>query len=102
VTLLFRGLGLLLPMLLLGACAVPGRGGPGPLDGLEAPIELAGTPFFPQDALQCGPAALATVLVAAGRDAHPDALAREIYTPGLGGSLQLELVAGGGGWCGGA
>ena len=61
--------------------------------GAEAGIEMAETPFFPQQALQCGPAALATVLGAAGVEAQPDALVREVYTPGLGGSLQLELVA---------
>ena len=63
------------------------------LAGRDAPVELEGTPFFPQQALQCGPAALATVLGAAGRTERPEALADEVYTPGLGGSLQLELVA---------
>ena len=74
------------------------------------PVELADTPFFPDDALQCGPAALATVLAAAqgsdpftgsdpasgpvsGPGSDPATLAREVYTPGLGGSLQVELVA---------
>jgi hypothetical protein len=64
-------------------------------------VELADTPFFPDDTLQCGPAALATVLGAAKnskccndlRGSDPATLAREVYTPGLGGSLQLELVA---------
>jgi tetratricopeptide (TPR) repeat protein len=59
----------------------------------DARIELASVPFFAQTELQCGPAALATVLGAAGRDAAPDDLAGEVYTPGLGGSLQIELVA---------
>nr|WP_240901290.1 PA2778 family cysteine peptidase [Thioalkalivibrio sp. XN279] len=67
----------------------------------SAPVELADTPFFPDDALQCGPAALATVLGASQNGQHyndlrgsdPATLAREVYTPGLGGSLQLELVA---------
>ena len=63
------------------------------LAGRDAPVELAGTPFYPQEALNCGPAALATLLGAAGRAARPEALAEEVYTPGLGGSLQLELVA---------
>jgi tetratricopeptide (TPR) repeat protein len=58
-----------------------------------AAVELADTPFFPQEAMQCGPAALATVLGAAGIAADPEQLAAEVYTPGLGGSLQLELVA---------
>jgi tetratricopeptide (TPR) repeat protein len=63
------------------------------MQGRAAPVELAETPFFPQQELQCGPAALATVLGAAGVAADPERLAAEVYTPGLGGSLQLELVA---------
>lgn len=63
------------------------------MQGRAAPVELAHTPFFPQAALQCGPAALATVLGAAGVAADPERLAAEVYTPGLGGSLQVELVA---------
>nr|WP_276610913.1 PA2778 family cysteine peptidase [Wenzhouxiangella sp. XN24] len=54
---------------------------------------MAATPFFPQQDLHCGPAALATVLGAAGTAADPGVLADEVYTPGLGGSLQLELAA---------
>ena len=38
------------------------------------PVELHATPFFPQTELHCGPAALATVLAAAGRPADPAAL----------------------------
>ena len=34
--------------------------------GLPEKVELTGTPFFPQTEYQCGPAALATVLNAAG------------------------------------
>jgi len=56
-------------------------------------VELADVPFHPQAELQCGPAALATVLGAAGTPAAPEALADEVFTPGLGGSLQLELIA---------
>lgn len=66
------------------------------LDALppEAPVlELADVPFFPQEELQCGPAALATVLGAAGTTTAPEILAGEVFTPGLGGSLQLELAA---------
>ncbi len=90
-----RGLTLLLLVGALGGCAaqrVLVSEAPS-LRGLDAPVELVDTPFFPQEALQCGPAALATVLGAAGVAADPDMLAREVYTPGLGGSLQLELVA---------
>ncbi len=60
---------------------------------LPASVELADTPFHPQTEHQCGPAALATVLGAAGRDAHPRDLAAEVYLPGRQGSLQPELTA---------
>jgi hypothetical protein len=56
-------------------------------------IELEGTPFFPQERYQCGPAALATVLAASGVDASAEALVGEVYLPGRQGSLQPELVA---------
>ena len=55
-------------------------------------VELTAVPFFPQTDYQCGPAALATVLKHAGADVDPDALAPEVYAPGLRGSLQPELL----------
>jgi tetratricopeptide (TPR) repeat protein len=55
-------------------------------------IELTGVPFFPQTEYQCGPAALATVLAHAGAGVDPEGLAREVYAPGLRGSLQPELL----------
>jgi hypothetical protein len=61
-----------------------------PLDSSVA--ELTAVPFFPQTEYQCGPAALATVLKAAGADVDADALAPEVYAPGLRGSLQPELL----------
>jgi tetratricopeptide (TPR) repeat protein len=62
-------------------------------DSTPASAELNDTPFFPQEDYQCGPAALATVLVAAGRATTPDALRDEVYIPDLNGSLQIELLA---------
>lgn len=58
-----------------------------------ADIELTATPFFPQAAYQCGPAALATVLVASGASASPDDLVPQIYLPGRQGSTQTEIIA---------
>ena len=55
-------------------------------------IELEETPFFPQEELQCGPAALATALGAAGVPADPAELVPEVFTPGLEGSLQPEML----------
>jgi tetratricopeptide (TPR) repeat protein len=50
-------------------------------------------PFFPQSRYQCGPAALATVLVASGVKTTPDSLVPEVYLPERRGSFQLELMA---------
>lgn len=54
---------------------------------------LADTPFYPQQQYQCGPAALAAMLGAAGVDINPDALASQLYIADRQGSLQIELVA---------
>ena len=56
-------------------------------------VEISSTPFFPQTDHHCGPAALATVLGAAGVSASADELAHEVYIPGRKGSLQVELLA---------
>ncbi len=58
-----------------------------------APVELVDVPFFPQDEFQCGPAALATVLVDAGIDVTPQALKSQVFIPDRRGSLQAELLA---------
>jgi tetratricopeptide (TPR) repeat protein len=60
---------------------------------LARPVELTEIPFFPQEVYQCGPAALATVLNAAGASVSPEALAPQVYLPERRGSLQLELIA---------
>lgn len=57
------------------------------------PVELAGVPFFPQTAYQCGPAALATVLTASGASTRPEQIADAVFIPERKGSLQVELVA---------
>ena len=69
-----------------------------PLDAALPPgaprhVELVATPFFAQEDHQCGPAALATVLVSSGVPAAPEELAPESYLPGREGSLQVELLA---------
>lgn len=76
--------------LMLGACASRG-----PLDGLGSrePVELSETPFFPQRDYQCGPAALATSLVASGVAVTADELTPQVYLPARRGSLQPEMVA---------
>lgn len=76
----------------LGGCAGSARVTTLPAEG-PARVELSATPFFPQTENHCGPAALATVLGAAGHHVAPSALASEVYVPGREGSLQPELVA---------
>ena len=56
-------------------------------------MALPATPFVAQTDLQCGPAALAMVLGAAGVPASLDALGKEVFLPERGGSLQIEMLA---------
>ncbi len=81
--------------LLLGLLALAGCGSVGVPVASLAPtaVELEATPFYPQERYQCGPAALATVLTAAGVPVAPEALVDAVYLPGRQGSLQAELVA---------
>jgi tetratricopeptide (TPR) repeat protein len=61
--------------------------------GLPGRVELTGTAFFPQEDYQCGPAALATVLVGQGIEVTPEELVGEVYVPERRGSLQAEMRA---------
>jgi tetratricopeptide (TPR) repeat protein len=56
-------------------------------------VELTDTPFFPQRIHQCGPAALATTLVASKVEVTPDELEPFVYLPQKHGSLQVEMLA---------
>lgn len=60
---------------------------------LPAKHEIPAVPFYPQDAYQCGPAALATSLTHAGVPANPDDLVGDVYLPARQGSLQIEMIA---------
>ncbi len=53
--------------------------------------ELKSVPFFPQEDYQCGPASLATVLQAKGRNVTPNDLTKQVFLPGRKGSLQVEM-----------
>lgn len=79
----------LLAAVLLAGCATR----PPLLGPRAASVELAQTPFFPQRKYQCGPASLATVLVASGVQVTPEQLEPMVYLPGRRGSLQLEMQA---------
>ncbi|MES9993969.1 MAG: PA2778 family cysteine peptidase [Candidatus Thiodiazotropha sp.] len=56
-------------------------------------LELETTPFHPQKAYQCGPAALATLLEHSGVSLTTESLVPQVYLPQKRGSLQLEMVA---------
>ncbi len=53
----------------------------------------ANAPFFPQEAHQCGPAALATVLNYRHIEVSPDDAHPQVFLPERKGSLQVELTA---------
>jgi hypothetical protein len=55
-------------------------------------IELTDTPFFAQETYQCGPAALASLLVSSDAITLPEMLVPELYIPGRKGSLQLDII----------
>lgn len=61
--------------------------------GVPRARELTEVPFFPQSDYQCGPAALATVMAAAGVKVTPEELVPEVYLPERKGSLQVEMLA---------
>jgi hypothetical protein len=61
--------------------------------GIPPARELTEVPFFPQSDYQCGPAALATILVASGVKVTPDELVPQVYLPERKGSLQVEMLA---------
>ncbi len=81
--------------LALVGCAVqtPRLLGSPPAD-LPRSVDLADTPFFPDESHFCGPAALATTLSAVGLPTAPEALIDQVFLPGREGSLQLEMLAG--------
>jgi len=56
-------------------------------------VELDDVPFFAQEKYQCGPAALATLLVDSGVSTTPEELVAAVYVPGRKGSFQPELKA---------
>lgn len=86
--------GLVLALLLLGGCATQTRAlRSAPHARLAPQVELKATPFFAQERYQCGPAALAMALNAAGFGVLPDALVPQVYLPQREGSLQVEMLA---------
>ncbi len=64
-----------------------------PPPDLPPRVELESVPFYPQLEYHCGPAALASIFNFRGIDVAPDDVARQVFVPGLKGSLQSEVVA---------
>lgn len=91
---MIRRLPALLLLLALAACAAPQTArlvdSPG---ALPRQAEVAGVPFFPQQAYYCGPAALAMTLAWSGLAETPESLAPQVYTPGREGTLAPDIVA---------
>lgn len=79
-------------IVLLAACARSPVLSP-EAERLPERVELTDVPFFPQDAYQCGPAALATMLNQRGLLTSPGRLKDRVYIPDREGSLQVEMVA---------
>lgn len=76
-------------LLALVGCATQ----PPVLSASARPVLLSSTPFFPQQRYQCGPAALAMTLQAAGVGVRPSQLVDKVYIPAREGSLQVEMIA---------
>lgn len=76
---------------LLAGCA-PSRALRAPVDVPQGGQVLLQVPFFPDDADQCGPSALASVLGYWGKPAAPARLRQEIYRARLKGSLTVDLL----------
>ncbi|MGZ9032561.1 MAG: PA2778 family cysteine peptidase [Burkholderiaceae bacterium] len=64
-----------------------------PPSALARQSVIARVPFVAQEDYQCGPAALAMVLAADGAAVSAEALVAQVYLPGRGGSLQVEMLA---------
>lgn len=73
----------------MGGCGVISQKSP----LTDQAIELADTPFYPQEAYQCGPATLATVLNTADTAVTANDLLPQIYLPGKQGTFSIEIVA---------
>lgn len=56
-------------------------------------LELTDVPYHPQEALQCGPAALAEMLGWSGREVSPETLESDLFIPAREGTLRTEMLA---------
>jgi ABC-type bacteriocin/lantibiotic exporter with double-glycine peptidase domain len=80
-------------IVLIGAASCSlARGTPPDFIPPSSTVVLSGVPFYPDDQHQCGPASLAGLLNFYGAGVTVDEIGREIYRPGLKGSVSLDLV----------
>jgi predicted double-glycine peptidase len=77
----------LVAALLYSSCAPPSA-----VSHDESGHILERVPFFPQEAYQCGPASLASVLNYWGSQTTPEEIAGEIFSRGARGTLNLDMV----------
>ena len=59
---------------------------------LPVRAELKEVPFFAQEEYQCGPAAIAMAMNAAGASVTPEQMVEQVYLPARKGSLQIEML----------
>jgi hypothetical protein len=78
--------------LVLSGCGLLSTGPLHQTPGGPTRAMVANVPFFAQEELQCGPAALAMALNWSGITIQPADLAPEVFTPDLKGSLQSALI----------
>lgn len=91
---IWLGVALLLAVLtLVQGCSLYPKLDVNDLSDATGSVETHPVPFFPQTDFQCGPAALAGVIGAAGVDITPEDLNPQVYLPERQGSLQVELIA---------
>jgi len=64
-----------------------------PVPGQHVSQRIDSVVFHPQDAYQCGPAALAMVLDHSGVEVAPEALVERVYVPARQGAFQVEMLA---------
>jgi len=81
--------------LLLGALLAACQTVPPPERAEARPKQSLDVPFIPQDAYQCGPAALGMMLQWNGLPGDKEALVDEVWLPERQGALGIELVAAG-------
>lgn len=82
--------------LLSAGCATPARQTEAllkdPPAGLRRAVEIPQVPFINQDIGHCGPATLTMVMNWNGRRVSTEEIAAQVYTPGMKGSFQTDMI----------